>query len=386
MKTILLTGARAPVTLDLARALAEAGHRVIAAESMEYPLSIHSKSFDRFFKITAPNVSLDHFLADLLQITQSEKVDLMIPTCEEAFHVSKVKEELSSHTEVFVDSFDVLARLHSKVQFNHWVKGLGFSAPETEGVQSLESMLSAIRKMPGEKVVLKPEYSRFASKTLILDKAEALVQAPHIFNGLSWTVQECLEGVEYCTYSIAKGGVLLSHVTYDHEFTAGKGAGICFKSIHHVAIEQWVSQFVAATHFTGQIAFDFIDNGAGLIQPLECNPRATSGLHLVAQEVKFLDALLGPTNSQMIARPREGAIGQLRLAMLVYGLPSIRSLKSALSWIKIFWGAREVVLSLRDPLPFFDQFVSFYQLIRESSRRGITPLEVSTQDIEWNGP
>ncbi len=70
MKTILLTGARAPVTLDLARAFAAAGHRVIAAESMAYPLSIHSNAFAEFYFITAPNTSLNQFQDDLLKIIQ----------------------------------------------------------------------------------------------------------------------------------------------------------------------------------------------------------------------------------------------------------------------------------------------------------------------------
>jgi hypothetical protein len=75
----------------------------------------------------------------------------------------------------------------------------------------------------------------------------------------------------------------------------------------------------------------------------------------------------------------------LRLAMLVYGLPSVNSLARAWKWLRTFIMGREVIFSLRDPLPFFDQFVSFYRLIRESRQRKITPLEVSTRDIEWNG-
>ena len=386
MKTILLTGARAPVTLDLARALADQGHRVIAAESLSYPLSIHSNAFKKFYTITAPNHSLIGFQNDLLEIIKNEKVDVLIPTCEEAFHLSMIKKELSKLTTVLVDDFEKLAKLHSKVEFNTLVKQVGLAAPLTERVQSVNEMIAAIHKMPGDKVVLKPEYSRFASKTLVISKKEALATAATVFNGKAWTVQECLIGVEYCTYSFAKNGKLVAHVTYDHEFTAGKGAGICFKSIDHPAVEKWITHFVAATNFTGQIAFDFIENRNGEVQPLECNPRATSGLHLISHHPQYLNSLLGNVDDGQTAKPKVGSEGQLRLAMLVYGLPSIRSFKSALSWLRIFFTAREVVFSLKDPKPFLDQFISFYLMIKVSKQKNITPLEVSTQDIEWNGP
>jgi predicted ATP-grasp superfamily ATP-dependent carboligase len=386
MKTILLTGARAPVTLDLARALTAAGHRVIAAESMGYPISIHSNAFAKFYFITAPNSSLPEFQNDLIQIIEKEKVEILIPTCEEAFHISKIKDVLSLKTKVMVDSFEKLSRLHSKVEFNHWVKEIGLSAPKTIRATTVTEIAEAVAVMPGSKVVLKPEFSRFASKTLVLDKKEALSILSEITNGKPWAVQECLIGPEYCTYSFAKDGKLVAHVTYEHEFTAGKGAGICFKSIHHAKIEAWISRFVQETNFTGQIAFDFIENSSGDVQPLECNPRATSGLHLIAHHQQYLDALIGLTDSATTVRPQNGTQGQLRLAMLAYGLPSIRNLKSAISWIQIFFGAREVVFSLKDPAPFFDQFISFYRLISEAKKSKITPLEVSTKDIEWNGP
>ncbi len=389
MKTILLTGARAPVTLDLARAISNAGHRVIAAESMEYPLSIHSNAFSCFYSVTAPNLSIDRFKEDLLNIIQKENVDFLIPTCEEAFHVSKVKTELSAKTKVLVDEHHQLARLHSKFQFNEWVRNLGLEAPHSLRVISIEQMKTAIETISGEQIVLKPEYSRFASKTLVLNKKQALEELDTIWTPVPWVVQECLVGQEYCSYSFALNGKLIAHVTYEHEFTAGKGAGICFESIRHEAIESWVKNFVEKTNFTGQIAFDFIEDSKGVVRPLECNPRATSGLHLIAHQSGFVETLIASSEKvnqgELVIRPDLGQVGQLRLAMLVYGLPSIRSITRLIKWIRIFFSAREVVFSLRDPLPFFDQFVSFYRLIRESRQRKITPLEVSTRDIEWNG-
>jgi hypothetical protein len=178
----------------------------------------------------------------------------------------------------------------------------------------------------------------------------------------------------------------MAHLTYSHEFTAGKGAGICFEAIQHPAIEAWVRRFVEFTGFSGQIAFDFIEDSQGVVRALECNPRATSGLHLLAQNMDFLRVLCGEEVREKPVQPAPGTSGQIRLAMLAYGLPSIRSWSRAIRWLRIFQKSREVVFDPADPLPFFDQFLSFYYLIRDGRRSALTPLEVSTRDIEWNGP
>lgn len=385
MKTILITGARAPASLDLARGLAGIGYRVIAAESALYPLSLHSNAFSKFYRITAPNHSVKKTEQDLLTIIEKENVDILIPTCEEIFHLAQMIESLSQKTTVLVDSFENLACLHSKFEFNELIRKKGFRAPLSLRVHDESEMKDAIKRMPGDRVVLKPEFSRFATQTLILSKQEASMQVSKILDGRPWVVQECLNGTEYCTYSFARNGKLVAHVTYDHEFTAGKGAGICFSSVDHAAIEAWIREFVQKMNFTGQIAFDFIEDEQGAVQPIECNPRATSGLHLLARQPDFLKSLTGDADFEHVIHPPRNERGQLRLAMLSYGVSSIRSVGRAWRWINVFFTSREVVFSWRDPMPFFDQFVSFYQLIRESKKKKITALEASTQDIEWNG-
>jgi len=393
MKTILLTGARAPVTLDLARALHRRGHRVIGAESMDYPLSKHSRAFSKFYRIAAPNESPDAFRSDLFSIIEHESVNAIIPTCEEAFHVSRIRDSLPASVEVWVDDARKLDSLHSKFEFNQLSIPMNFEAPKSFRVRSAAEALEAIRSLPGDRIVLKPDFSRFAAKTLILNKIEAESSLSSLDWSKAWVAQECLDGPEFCTYSLAVHGKLAAHVTYDHEFTAGRGAGICFRSIEHPAIESWVRSFVQKNEFHGQIAFDFIEVSPGKVLPLECNPRATSGLHLIAPENALLDLLANSNAHTETLRPvraKPGASGQLRLAMLVYGLSSLRpfsleGLRRVGRWFVVFFGAREVVFSWKDPLPFFDQFVSFAKLILQAKRRNLSPLEVSTRDIEWNG-
>ena len=53
------------------------------------------------------------------------------------------------------------------------------------------------------------------------------------------------------------------------------------------------ARLVAGTGYSGQISFDWIVGGDGCARAIECNPRATSGLHLFARDAALPAALMG---------------------------------------------------------------------------------------------
>jgi predicted ATP-grasp superfamily ATP-dependent carboligase len=384
---LLLTGGRAPVTLDLARALHAGGHTVFIAESQSLHLTRSSRAVTRSFDVPAPNADPIAYVDALTRIVREERIHVLLPTCEEVFFMARGREALASLCRVWVDRPETLRTLHSKWEFMNRVRELGLPAPATRLARSVDEARAALLKAPGLRQVLKPEFSRFAARTRIGTGAELADQALElpISAGTPWVVQQCLAGPEYCTWSLAHEGRLIAHAAYSHEFTAGRGAGICFESVEIPAIEDWVRRFVAATGFTGQIAFDFIVTSDGTAYPLECNPRATSGLHLLAADPRLQNALLNPASVSETIRPAPGASAQIRLAMWAYGLRDVDSWARLQTWWRIRTRAREVVLDWRDPKPFFTQFAAFYGLLRDAKRLGISPLEASTRDIEWNG-
>lgn len=114
---ILLTGGRAPATLDLARQLAVAGHQVYMAESCPAHLCVHSREIVRNYSVPKPNEDSDGYINALIEIIMLEKIDWLIPTCEEIFFVARGLDRLSQHCLVFTDSLDKLRCLHSKWEF-----------------------------------------------------------------------------------------------------------------------------------------------------------------------------------------------------------------------------------------------------------------------------
>ena len=338
-------------------------------------------------RLPSPRHGFPQFRLRLLEIVKEYGIDQVLPTCEEAFYVSRMKDDFPSQVKVWVPGFSAIRKLHQKASFNAWVKELGLDAPETTSVTSSNELQAHLRGLAGnQKWVLKPAYSRFAAHARIGFPSDLLSSVPRAASSPEnpTLVQEWIQGKEYCTYAFADEGKVLAISTYHHEFRAGAGAGICFEPVFHSGIEAWIQDFVARTGVTGQISFDFIETAEGKLYPLECNPRATSGLHLLAGDPSFASLFLGQRPSGLI-RPQRESAAMLGLAMWVYGLPSIRSLASLANWIRITFTARDCIFSWRDPFPFFYQFVMFGYFIALARRKGISELEATTEDIEWNG-
>jgi predicted ATP-grasp superfamily ATP-dependent carboligase len=335
---ILITGGRAPVALELSRLFAERGCRVFIADSTPHPIARASNSVIRTFLVPPPRQNPEGYIAELERIVAQENISLIIPTCEEIYTLARYKNRLP----IFCDTFEKLAILHNKGDFIKLAKSMGLPVPKTLHIPS--------------DMVLKPVYSRFASKIHILREP------------VQWVMQELLNGKAYCTYTIAFEGEMRAHVTYPVNQRAGQGACLTFEAIEEPRILDWITKFVKEFNFTGQIAFDFIEGDDGYPYPIECNPRATSGAHLFSAEL--VDAFFKPVTVAPITTKKMIALGLLCYAW--------RDLKG-------FWESKDVIFSWKDPKPFFYQFISFFSLWRIAKRIKKPILEASTHDIEWNG-
>jgi predicted ATP-grasp superfamily ATP-dependent carboligase len=376
---ILLTGGRAPAALELARAFHRAGHTVFMAESLRGHLSQPSAAIKANFVVPAPRQQEDAYIVALKKIVEENKIDLLIPTCEEIFHIAMRREELPCT--VFTESINRLDQLHNKWTFIVNAFEHGLSVPETILITNMESLLQAYAQW--RQLVLKPTYSRFATRTLILPPLKETSSTLTFHSNSSWVAQGYIKGTEICTYSICHNGHITAHTAYPSTYTAGQGATIVFQHMGHPSIFNWVKTFVAKNHFTGQIAFDFMQTPNGQIYALECNPRATSGVHLLASHPQFVEAFLNPQMDCIT--PINNNVHMLSTAMLVYGLPEAFKKKNVKQWIKTFFTSNDVILDYKDPLPFLLQFRSFLATMKLAREKDISLIEASTFDIEWNG-
>lgn len=376
-KRILISGTRAPAALDLARHFYFAGHEVMSVESLNYPLCKTSKCITKTFFVPSPKHEPSNYRDQLLEIIKREKIDLFIPTCEEIYTIAKYKEVFSPFCEVFCDDFEKLIRLHDKWQFMECIKDHQLASPKTWKLESRDALAEFIKEDLPFDVILKPVFSRFSSDIYRLNKNDKHIPNLDISSTRPWIAQQFLCGPAYCCYAIVQKGEIHAYSSYPVNLTANGGACIYFESVQNTQMEHWVKEFVKKINFTGQIAFDFIEDIEGHCLPIECNPRATSGVHLFntgeGLEKAFLCQLSSPLN------PRPSTKKMVALAMLMFG-----KLKSVSSWIQ-FFNTHDVLFDKRDLKPFFFQFVTFFQIWRIAKKTNKSLLAASTHDIEWNG-
>ena len=88
-------------------------------------------------------------------------------------------------------------------------------------------------------------------------------------------VQRLVVGEEHSSCTLAHEGRVQGTAVYRGTLMSGSVA-VGFERVDHPAIEAWIARFVAATGWTGFIAFDFIVDAAGTPWGIECNPRTTA--------------------------------------------------------------------------------------------------------------
>lgn len=399
---VLVTGGRAPAALELVRLLAADGCEVIAADSIRYSLCGASRAVSRSYRVPAPAVDREGFIQALIQIVRRESIDWIIPTCEEIFYVSEGLERLRGHCRVFAAPIGQLLRLHSKWAFINRAERLGFQVPETKLLRTPAQWRELAYKLSADPVagqpicfagglVLKPEFSRFGSKVKRIEGADrrsrnAQDDISLELEGYPWVAQQRIIGRELCSYSVVRNGIVCAHAVYGAVQSGHGGASVYFRAERHDGIREWVRRFVKLERFTGQIAFDFIETEDGVLYPLECNPRATSGIHLLGAAdglaAAFFDQVPG---AAPVVEPPEGTSRKLGLAMLAGGARSVKSWNTFRTWCDQFIRARDVVFRWNDSGPFWMQAALLAELARSARASGGSLLDASTGDLEWNG-
>ncbi|MCC6192691.1 MAG: hypothetical protein IT318_27020 [Anaerolineales bacterium] len=378
MARVALTGGRAPATLELARLLARAGHTVFVAESARWPLTRGAPGVAGSWRVPPPRQDPAGFVAALERLLSAERIDLLVPTCEELFYVARARDQLAAHCRVLCAPLEVLHALHHKGRFATLAAHYGLAAPETRLLASAADLRAALAR-PGA-WVLKPAYSRFAARALLPPHAARALARVQPTPGAPWVAQRYVRGRALCTYSVAHAGRLAAHAAYPVTWSAGQGAAIYFEAEAHSAARAWVEAFVAQANFSGQIAFDFIEDAQARLWALECNPRLTSGVHLLAAHPGFAAALWA-VGAQVVTPPA-GPPRMLAGALWLYGLRSRHGLRA---WLRALRAGKDVISAPGDRAAALRQWLALAEFGLRAARLGVSALAAATADIEWNG-
>ncbi|MEM9472846.1 MAG: ATP-grasp domain-containing protein [Pseudomonadota bacterium] len=376
-KTVLLTLGRLPKALELARALKGAGCRVVVAEPFRWHVCKPSTAVDRSVQVAAPNSNTQRYLDDLMRIIAEERIDVVVPVSEEALHAARLKPVLPPHVRLFSPDQAKLLKLHDKLSFARIAKSYELDVPET--FSASDPAATALALVYDH--IIKPVHS--CSGIGVEQRAKGTTLS------LSETASDCVvqafvPGRHVSSFSVAHEGCEIVTVLYEGTVFSGTVA-VCFTRIEKLKpVNDWISRFIAKSGHSGFISFDFIVSDEGRAWAIECNPRATSGVHFLNNADLGL-AILNPARRHPVRFKNKRSFQQ-SYTTLTEAYRHIFRPRQFLARLKHLISARDAVWSARDPLPFLLMTPMSWDILKPSIFSGVSLGEAATRDIAWFGP
>lgn len=367
---ILITGARAPISVDIARILSEAGHRIWMADSLRFPIGCWSLHVQAYHRVPSALGEFEAFASAIAALVARHQIERVIPTSEEVFWLAQIP-ELSDL--LFAPAFAMLDQLHNKARFAALAQSLGCGPDENIVLSSKEEAREFVHAHACEQFVFKPVYSRFGHDALLAPDPRQVLNLDY---RKPWLAQQRVQGQEYCVYNVAQAGKVLLHQAYLPCYRAGQGASVYFEPVQHDALQAVSAEVVQHLGLSGQISFDVMLTETGPIL-LECNPRGTSGVHLAAQNpAAFAAALLGKETEVPECLPQATV---LTLPFLMYHAHQMLQAE-----------VREDFRRAQDAMrvagiPWWAPLLATGEVFALAVRYRVGLLRACTLDIEWNG-
>lgn len=389
---------------------------------MHYHVCKFSNAVVKSYYTPVPHVDAGGYVEALKKAVKESHIDIVIPMHEEIFYICEARysEQLQPSS---VDKFDwssftlcappfpVLIMLHNKWEFSRFLKSIGLDTPAAILITSQEDVKKLVGNgTPGllnsaftkHGVALKPVYGRACSNVYHLkpeDPSNGLPEKLDVSPENHYIAQEWLVGNRYCSYSLVRSGKVLALGVYPVQDTIDGSSCVYFESVTHTGIAAYVEKLASALsdiNVTFQIALDFVetplpdpsnpkDTTPPRLVAIECNPRATSGIHLwsgspdLAQIFASANSTTSPTTT---IHPKPHTRRQLAPGMLMWSHENI-SPRQYLTHMKKLMGSKDVMFSKRDLSPSLMQpflLTSYYEICRE---RKMELAEMFQWDFTW---
>jgi len=368
---VLVTGGRTAIALQLCRALRHAGAVVFAGDAMASSITRFSRATRGFIRLPRPADDVAAYVNAVGGAADAHRIDAVIPTGEERLWLALAHE--SGHRlpvrAVGAQPIDMLARLHDKLYVQSLVHAAGLTPVETH--VATPSAIDAVIAAHGAAVV-KPRGERFGRGVAFIERGSTVPDdLTHA------VVQPRLGGEERCGFVLAHEGVVCAAAVYCPRWRFPHGPSFCFEvkdDEGDVALRAAMSTFVAHHGLSGAFGFDAFITG-GDVRIIECNPRFTSGVHMLRDDV-LVDALEGVSTAQatragamvlpaMVCCARVDARGSLR-----------RLARDLLRFDDVTW-------SWTDPLPALAAPLVVAELVAIARRDGVPARFATSRGLAW---
>ncbi|HAN45782.1 MAG TPA: ATP-grasp enzyme [Cyanobacteria bacterium UBA8156] len=344
--TVLVTGGKMTKALQLARAFARAGYRVILAEIPKYRWSGHrfSRAVSRFVPLPVPEADPTAYAQALADICTQEQVSWVVPVASPVASIYDAQAAAKLPCPMVHGTPEIVALLDDKFAFCERARVLGLAAPNvfriTDPRQVLDFDFGAAPRPYILKRLRYDAVARLDLRKLPCPDMAAYVDGLGISPTNPWVMQEFIAGQEYCTHSTVRDGRIRLHVC-----CPSSPFQVNYQAVDKPEIRDWVARFVAALNYTGQISLDVIETAEGEIYPIECNPRTHSAIATFYNHPDVAKAYFESGESRIEPFPSSKPVYWL-MHELWRGVTG-----DGAAWGRILRG-KEALWSSDDPLPF----------------------------------
>jgi glutathione synthase/RimK-type ligase-like ATP-grasp enzyme len=377
---VLVTSSRMPFAVGMVRKLADAGHSVYASDAYELAPGSHSRYLAGHFVTASPRDDTQRFVADVERIATDNAIDVIVPAFEEAFYLATQHDRISEAARLYAAGFETLARLHDKAVFQALVTRLGLRTPETLVARSDAELRDQIERFP--RYFARAAFSRGGVGLLTNTgplAGHVSVDDCHPTPESPWLVQEFVDGPMLCTYSTMHSGTATAHCTYRAPRQWEHSTAIQFMSVDGTETREVAERIASDLGYTGQMSLDFVDSDGELFL-IECNPRATDGVLLVADR-DLAEGILESDRTPTMVEPGQ----EIQLDLAVFGQMFSEGLDEIPRSIRDLARVRDADKGWHDHMPTLYSFLAFahHAKLKLETRKAL--FVAMAQDISWDG-
>ncbi len=365
---VLITSPRAPIALEWIKIAHKGNHTIALCDSLRYPVARFNHLGARYHQTPAPRLDFDGYRRAMMALI--DWVDLVIPTCEDIFYLAKLPLNDSQRNKCLMPDNELLFTLHHKL---HVFDKL----PDTDGTKKPDTRLICDKSeliFSDQKTILKPVFSRFGRNVVRDVNVETTAHLP-ISARYPWVQQTFIHGTGLCNYAICKHGKVIAHSVYRPRYLLNDAAASYFEPTQDERADVFIAEFAKLNCYHGQVAFDFMDDGSHL-WVLECNPRATSGLHLLVNGLTLDKQGVLQYTHTTVQTPLRVSI----TLPLLFGIKAIKTNSLHTLW-QDFWRADDVIKDI----PTYAHLLALGEMYWRKWRYQKPLTAASTFDIEYDG-
>jgi len=236
------------------------------------------------------------FLRFLARLLRNGQYDVVLPTHEQAYLLSRFRESISSRVGLAMPPFESLERLQNKAQFSRLLSELGLPQPETVSITS-NVELNRDWQFP---LYLKLPHSTagsgvfFVSDRATLDRTIKELEGKQLFGqNVELLIQQPARGVLSTVQAVFNRGEMIGVHTFEARRLGVGGMSTARVSADHTIVREHAAKVGRYLNWHGAFFIDyFYDHQSHQPEYIECNPRIGETVNAMLSGVNLPELLV----------------------------------------------------------------------------------------------